>query len=411
MQNTFLNTSIKTALAGALAVCIGCAAAAGITTKTVNAEGYGADRKEAVNAALVEAVAKVRGLSIVNVSASAKASTSTGFNLGSKSIRMGAVSESNADATASETAGSVKSYEVISVTEENGRLHAKISADISVYKADQSNNRRSIAVVPFRIPEDAPAQYEKFQQFISQGAVDYVTSTRHFAVVDRSYEKERIFEFLRLLLPDVNRDERARIGNSTGTDYLVVGDIMNYQTRKTKTKVPYTNEILEKETTSATVAWRVLEAATGQILAAGTLKKDFNSIDPDIGRTIGEEIAEKIADIIYPIVALEFSNGRISLAQGGGSMKVGRVYTLNRYGKAQIDPYTREPMAREEIPVGKVRIVSVSPKISYAEVIDSRVDLSGMGPKEYVLRAIDDGMSGSSRGAAKPAVKTMTPAW
>ena len=266
-------------------------------------------------------------------------------------------------------------------------------------------------MVPFRIPEDAPAQYEKFQQFISQGAVDYVTSTRHFAVVDRSYEKERIFEFLRLLLPDVNRDERARIGNSTGTDYLVVGDIMNYQTRKTKTKVPYTNEILEKETTSATVAWRVLEAATGQILAAGTLKKDFNSIDPDIGRTIGEEIAEKIADIIYPIVALEFSNGRISLAQGGGSMKVGRVYTLNRYGKVQIDPYTREPMAREEIPVGKVRIVSVSPKISYAEVIDSRVDLSGMGPKEYVLRAIDDGLSGSSRGAAKPAVKTMTPAW
>ena len=65
-------------------------------------------------------------------------------------------------------------------------------------------------------------------------------------------------------------------------------------------------------------------------------------------------------------------------------------------------------MAREEIPVGKVRIVSVSPKISYAEVVDCRVDLTGMGSKEYVLRALPE--ESGSRGARKVR-KTMTPNW
>lgn len=407
-KSRLMKRLIAAAVIGVLAAGQSAAWAAGITTKTVDADGYGATRKEAINAALVEAVAKVRGLKIENAAATAMTATSTGISVDGKTTHTDSVNEATADVTATETSGSVKSYEVLSVAEENGQLHAKISADISVYKAEQSNNRRSIAVVPFRIPQNAAPGYAAFQQFINQGAVDYVTSTRHFSVVDRNYEAERSAEFMRLLQPDVNRDERARIGNTTGTDYLVVGDIMKYEAKATKTKVPYTNEVVEKQTTSATVAWRVIEAATGQVLASGTLKKDFPTMDPDVGRTMGEEIGEAIADIIYPIVAIEYNNGRISLAQGGSGMKVGRIYTLNRYGKVQTDPYTHEPMAREEIPVGTVRIVSVSPKISYAEVVDCRIDLSGMGPKEYVLRPAAEA---SGQSAAKPAPQTMTPAW
>lgn len=187
-----------------------------------------------------------------------------------------------------------------------------------------------------------------------------------------------------------------------------MGDILSFDSKESTTIVPYTKEKITKSETNATVAWRVLEAATGQVLASGTIKKSYPSKDVDVARQIGEEIGEKITDIIYPIVALDYNNGRISLAQGGSSMKVGRVYQLNRYGKVQTDPYTHEPMAREEIPVGKVRIVSVSPKISYAEVVDCRVDLTGMGPKEYVLRALPE--ESGSRGGRKIR-KTMTPNW
>lgn len=406
-------SAVKIGVASFLSVLSLSVAAAGITTKTVNASGFGPDRREALNAALVEAVAKVRGLSVANVQATARAATSSKVAVAGKSLGMDTSHESGFDATATETNGSVKSYEVLDAKEDaQGRWQVKISADVSVYESDASNNRRRIAFVPFRMPEEqSPAQakrYEAVAQRLSLGAVDYVTSTRHFSVVDRTYDGERLVEFLRLLLPDVGRDERARIGNSSGTDYLVVGDILSFDSKESTVIVPYTKEKITKSETSATISWRVLEAATGQVLASGTIKKAYPSKDVDVARQIGEEIGEKITDIIYPIVALDYNNGRISLAQGGSSMKVGRVYQLNRYGKVQTDPYTHEPMAREEIPVGKVRIVSVSPKISYAEVVDCRVDLTGMGPKEYVLRALPE--ESGSRGGRKIR-KTMTPNW
>ena len=406
-------SSVKIGVASLLSVLSLSVAAAGITTKTVNASGFGPDRREALNAALVEAVAKVRGLSVANVQATTRAASSSKVAVAGKTVGMDASHESGFDATASETHGSVKSYEVLDAKEDaKGRWQVKISADISVYESDASNNRRRIAFVPFRMPEEqSPAQakrYEAVAQRLSLGAVDYVTSTRHFSVVDRTYDGERLVEFLRLLLPDVGRDERARIGNSSGTDYLVVGDILSFDSKESTVIVPYTKEKITKSETNATVSWRVLEAATGQVLASGTIKKSYPSMDVDVARQIGEEIGEKITDIIYPIVTLDYNNGRISLAQGGSSMKVGRVYQLNRYGKVQTDPYTHEPMAREEIPVGKVRIVSVSPKISYAEVVDCRVDLTGMGPKEYVLRALPE--ESGSRGGRKIR-KTMTPNW
>lgn len=275
-------SAVKIGVASFLSVLSLSVAAAGITTKTVNASGFGPDRREALNAALVEAVAKVRGLSVANVQATARAATSSKVAVAGKSLGMDTSHESGFDATATETNGSVKSYEVLDAKEDaQGRWQVKISADVSVYESDASNNRRRIAFVPFRMPEEqSPAQakrYEAVAQRLSLGAVDYVTSTRHFSVVDRTYDGERLVEFLRLLLPDVGRDERARIGNSSGTDYLVVGDILSFDSKESTVIVPYTKEKITKSETNATISWRVLEAATGQVLASGTIKKAYPS--------------------------------------------------------------------------------------------------------------------------------------
>lgn len=207
-------SSVKIGVASLLSVLSLSVAAAGITTKTVNASGFGPDRREALNAALVEAVAKVRGLSVANVQATARAASSSKVAVAGKSLGVDSSHESGFDATATETHGSVKSYEVLDAREDvPGRWKVKISADISVYESDASNNRRRISVVPFRLPEaNSPAQEKRYAavaQRLSLGAVDYVTSTRHFSVVDRTYDGERLVEFLRLLLPDVARDERA----------------------------------------------------------------------------------------------------------------------------------------------------------------------------------------------------------
>ena len=130
-------SAVKIGVASFLSVLSLSVAAAGITTKTVNASGFGPDRREALNAALVEAVAKVCGLSVANVQATARAATSSKVAVAGKSLGMDTSHESGFDATATETNGSVKSYEVLDAKEDaQGRWQVKISADVSVYESD-----------------------------------------------------------------------------------------------------------------------------------------------------------------------------------------------------------------------------------------------------------------------------------
>lgn len=387
--------------------------AAGVKARTVEVEGVGDDRRTAIEAGLVEAISQVTGISITNQQLSTVSTSNSTVSLGTSSISLSSMSETSSDEMSSSLSGSVRSYQVVEVFNgRDGRVHAKLSVDVNHYEADASNQRRRIAVVPFRLPDGAGQEIEQFRKYVNQGAVDYVTGTRHFSVVDRNFENERFKEFLRLLLPDVGQSERARIGNTSGTDYLVVGEILEFETVKTSQYVEYTKETLTKVQKKVAIVWRVIEAATGQVLVSGTINRSLNATRPEIGLKLGSEIGETINNIIYPIVALDYSNGRISLSQGGTSMRVGRVYTLNRYGKVQYDPYTKEAMAREEIPVGTVRIVSVSPKISYAQILSCSVDLDGMAPKEYVLRAQPSDSETSASGTVGVQVQpTMVPAW
>ena len=163
------------------------------------------------------------------------------------------------------------------------------------------------------------------------------------------------------------------------------------------------------------VSWRVVEAATGQILVSNTIAKKFNvnAQDADqgsIGRPIGRSIAETINDIIYPILVLSYneSTQTLILGQGGSTLTPGTQYRLVKYGALLEDPYTGEKSAREEIDVGIVQIARVTPKSAYARVLQCQTDLRGVAPREYILRA----MTAEDQRAANPKPQTtMTPAW
>lgn len=390
--------------------------AAGIRTITVDAQGVGPTREKAITAALAEAVARVNGLAL-----DSRDVTRVKAEVSNKSERRGEDASSKTTAnlkedlerqTSTKTQGSVKSYQVIDVTCAENECTAKLSVDINKYEGNTQTNRLRIAVLDFR--QKGPQQ-DMFADQVNQSMVDYLTGTRHFAVLDRDYQEERLDELKGLMRDDVRTEERARIGNSLGTDYIVTGTVEELYTKNVTKKVPFTNEVVQQQEVKVVVSWRVIEAATGQILVSNTIAQriNMNADDADqggMGRRIGKSIAETINDIIYPILVLSYneSTKTLVLGQGGSTLTVGTEYRLVKYGALLEDPYTGEKTAREEIDVGFVRISRVTPKSAYAEVIQSKVDLRGAAPREYILRA----MTADDRKAAKPAPKkTMTPAW
>ena len=396
--------------------------AAGVRTITVETEGTGPSREKAITAALAEAVARVNGLALDTRDVSSMKMDVVNHNQKkgeeSQSKTSAEVSEGIDRQTLIKTQGSVKSYQVLSVTcGEKGECSARISADINKFETDAQNNRRRIAVLNFR--EKGPQQ-DMFAGQVNQSMVDYLTGTRHFSVLDRDYQPERLTELQGLMRDDVETAERARIGNSLGADYIVAGTVEELHKTDSASKVPFTNEVVKSTEVKVVVSWRVIEAASGQVMVSNTIadERTVKSEDADqgfMGRTIGREIAETINDIIYPILVLSYEKdskgrnlGRVVLGQGGATLKSGTEYRLVKYGRLHEDPYTGEPMGREELPVGLVRISQITPKLAYADVLSSDVDLTGAAPREYILRALPKEEQSSVR--RKP-TKTMTPNW
>ena len=404
MLKKALTTACLLALAGTVL-------AAGVRVRTVEGIGMGQTREEAINAALTEAVSKVNGMTISATTASAQAYATEEMAVGDKAIELSSASSSAAKAVSTATAGNVRSYQVISVeSASNGMQRAKLSVDVSTYDKNRQTERLRIAVVDFKAMNDKinNKDLRKFALKLNQSIVSYLTSTRHFAVLDKEFEDLRMNELNRLMAPDVPLAERARLGNTLAADYILTGTFDEFSMKTEKREVPFTKEIRDVTTGEFSFGWRLIEASTGQIVISDTLtqkitsKGAFESASKVAGKAIGMTVAHQI----YPLAAIKFSKGQLLLAQGGSTLKVGEQFQLVRQGAIQYDPYTKEQIGREEFPVGVVRISRVTPKTAYASVVNCDVELSGMAPREFLLRPLPEDLKPKTT-----APKTMQPAW
>ena len=420
MKLTTICVTVLMALGTASAV------AAGVRTITVDAQGVGPTREKAITAALAEAISRVNGVSVSsrdvsNLNVAVESVTKSDGNdkhTSTESKTEAALAEDVQRQTKTQTQGLVKSYQVVSVDCKAGECRATLSVDVNKYESNANTTRSRIAVLPFRLKG---AQQDLFGSQLNQSLVDYLTGTRHFAVLDRDYQKERLEELAGLLRDDVNFDDRARIGNSLGTDYIVTGTVEELSTKSIERKVPYTNELVREHQMKVVVNWRVIEASSGQVMVSNTVAQTLRtkpgateSADTSdsgyAGREVGRSIGVSINDIIYPTLVLSYhkADNTVTLGQGGSTMTPGTEYRLVKYGALVEDPYTGEKNAREEIDVGFVKVTRVTPKLAYAKVLEANIDLEGAAPREYILRPIVKG--GGPQKNAAPA-KTMTPAW
>ena len=73
-------------------------------------------------------------------------------------------------------------------------------------------------------------------------------------------------------------------------------------------------------------------------------------------------------------------------------MQVGQQFRLIQYGEKVRDSYTKESLGKKETIIGMVEITEVTPKMSYAKIINSSVqDLTSIfKPKSFIVRSIPE---------------------
>ncbi|HIE35046.1 MAG TPA: hypothetical protein EYP79_02465, partial [Campylobacterales bacterium] len=282
---------------------------------TVESIGFAASKQDAIENALINAVAKVNGLSISSAKIVVKESVKSKIYVGNSSRTIKVLSKAQAQAIASKASGAVYSYRIIYLNRSDYGYEAKVAAVIAKYKSPGLNprNRRSLAILPF---EYKPTYFifgitingKELSDRLTQSIVNKITQTRKFTVLDR--ENSKYYQIEKSFLTSGNSDpiELVRLGKRLGADYFVIGKILDLDVYKNTTTNYYTGERTSKNKAFATISYRILNIPTQQIKWSDTIdieftipnKKRLESLVVKIGDKIAQELVDQIIYNIYP---------------------------------------------------------------------------------------------------------------
>ena len=203
--------------------------------------------------------------------------------------------------------------------------------------------------------------------------------TCKFTMIDRKFDAEVQDEIARLSDKNAAKGDIVRLGQRLGTDYMVVGDVKFGQVRNSGVH-PVTGQALPPVSQRfAEIGYRVVLAPTGQIRWADTVAIDsgevpavdmmtFVSASADLA---ARRIVEAVMANLLPLeIVGRTGSGEIVIGEGGKSLATGDRMTGFALGEEVKDSRTGEVLDWLEEPVATVEIVRVTPKLSYARVIE-----------------------------------------
>jgi curli biogenesis system outer membrane secretion channel CsgG len=397
-------------------ICASPLAADEISLVPVTANGWGATKSEAVKAALSQAVAQVTG-SAIKASSQVQSNTRQARENDERTVS----SEKSLSKTLTEASrGVVDSYEIVSLGPHERGWEATINARVARLTPG-SSSRRQLAILPFSHGRQIfsvlgqVVDSSEASRLLTQSLVDKVTSSRRFMVLDREFldiaQQEASFVVDNPMVP---MSRLLEIANTVVAEYIIVGQLEAFSvTSESRALQGFDRPFITQQAT-VSVTYRVIDVASNQVKYSGTDVISFGNDELPSGlralvlttkvlEKTAERISETMLDAIYPVLVAGVSGDRLTLNQGGDLIKQGSVYDLYRFGKEIFDPYSRESLGREEIPVGTVTISEVRSKMSVAFAQGLQEDVeAGFAPEKYVLRLKKRGdLTGQISGSAK----------
>lgn len=184
--------------------------------------------------------------------------------------------------------GSVSSYEVLEHSEENGKHKVKIKATIFKYDAHDYKSKSlvkkadySLAIMPFKMTSNIRCLGKKLDSkeinvTISNLFIEKLAPSRKFNLVDRNNLDDYASE-MALIESDMTLPEnKVKLKNIAAADYILVGTIDNFTASTSKSYIELTGETNYFSSSKLKFSYRILEAATMEIVSAGSVEKKFN---------------------------------------------------------------------------------------------------------------------------------------
>ena len=117
-----------------------------------------------------------------------------------------------------------------------------------------------------------------------------------------------------------------------------------------------------------------LSEKTGTKIQTGTARDSARADELITGmsRDMAHQIANRVGDVIFPAKIIAMTNDVVTINRGDGTgIEKGQVWTAYAVGEEMIDPDTGESLGAEEIPIGEIQVINVTPKFSQARILEN----------------------------------------
>ncbi len=391
----------------------------------VTATGDGPTLTAATARAVQLAIEQVNGKSI-----DASATTFQGgmaVALGDGSVDLSAAQF--AELVTTHSRGAVTDFRVVNQTPRgaDGRYEVTIEANVAKFSANAAAQRLKVSLAPLRfasthfVVDGRRVQASEISRQIREGLVESLTQSERLAVLDRAYDAGIEAEMERISAGRAAHQDMARLGQQLSTDYLLFARIDRFAYNHHERELRTTDRRLVWHDGGATLSLRLVNAITGQVELANTVKIELPKTEPTTLRTsvdvpgvtealihgLSEETMREVVGRLFPITVVAVNGDQLVLSQGGKSLIPGKRYEVVVRGQEIKDPQTGQSLGRMERHCCVVQVTQVLPQMSYAQVVDTQKDVAALfAPGALELR----GVVAEPKVAAKLATSTAKPA-
>lgn len=393
----------------------------------VQVKGQGATRDLAIQNALYQAVAQVQGVAVrsemgsvdvgtghvdierdpdtsqtTSVTGPAGAVTTETQGLVKTRDRVDVSTDSLTPITLTDAKGLVKSYEVIEEKEISPKVY-EVTLKVMVYdyQSPEDTKRTRVAIFPFEaaVParlivnhEDGSSEVRELasQNRLGEQFSQYLTTmlgrNEKFTVLDRDTQAAILKEKQILMSDDAPIEEKVRLGEAIGADYMLVGTVPQMEIVVDEKYNSAIGATSRRFTAIVEAEYRLIVGPTRQVAASDQLRIkledaqvkalmekwesdniDYKEMQQNLVLRAVEQIADMSGGYMYPIrVAAVKEGGMLILNQGGKRLAEGDVLEVYQPGSDVIDPETGKSLGTEVTMMVTVKVTKVMPRFSYA---------------------------------------------
>ena len=281
----------------------------------------------------------------------------------------------------------------------------RIGADVASYRPSEGAKLTRVVVAQ---PHTQGATYqvgdgtiaaEVIAASVQAKVAEALTQTHRFTVLDRTADAAIDAEIGRIQSGQTTPADTARLGQQLAADLIVIPTITRFEYVRHQRKLEMADRTLVSYSGGAEVAFKVVNAVTGQMVLSQSFTYDFPSTAPTtLGSGVeGTKLASAMMDSMnrsivasilqstYPLSVVAVEGKNVVLNQGGDAVQEGASYQAVVLGKPIIDPQSGLSLGPTEAPCCTIQIDRVSTNLSYGHVIEDGVKI----PEPFVAGSME----------------------